>query len=88
MELNLVTGGAGFLGSHLVSQLVAEDRRVRVLERPGVAVEHLPLNRIEVVRADIRDEQAVRKAAVGAKFVYHLAADPNLWRRDRGSSMR
>lgn len=81
--MNLVTGGAGFLGSHLVAQLLANGRRVRVLERPGVPVDHLPLSGVELVRADIRDEQAVRKAARNCAFVYHLAADPNLWRRDR-----
>jgi dihydroflavonol-4-reductase len=82
MELNLVTGGAGFLGSHLVAQLVASGRSVRVLEQPGVSVDHLPLDRIEVVRADIRDPKSMQKMTQGASFVYHLAADPNLWRRD------
>ena len=40
--LTIVTGGAGFLGSHLVDQLVAEGRTVRVVERPGAPVDHLP----------------------------------------------
>ena len=48
----LVTGGAGFIGSHLVQQLVERGEGVRVLERPGAAVDHLPLDRIELVRAD------------------------------------
>ena len=79
----LVTGGAGFLGSHLVTQLLDANESVRVLERPGACVDHLPLDQIELVSADIRDESAVRKATRGCKYVYHLAADPNLWRRDR-----
>jgi dihydroflavonol-4-reductase len=81
--MNLVTGGAGFLGSHLVTELLASDQPVRVLEQPGVSVDHLPLDRIELVRGDIRDDQAVSEATRDATFVYHLAADPNLWRRDR-----
>ena len=40
----LVTGGAGFVGSHLVAQLVADRRTVRVLEKPEVAIGHLPTN--------------------------------------------
>lgn len=80
----LVTGGAGFLGSHLVDQLLDAGETVRVLERPGAKVEHLPLDRIELVSADIRDEPAVQKAARDCEYVYHLAADANLWRRDRG----
>lgn len=79
----LVTGGAGFLGSHLVTQLLDANESVRVLERPGASVDHLPLDRIELVSVDIRDEPSVQKATHGCKYVYHLAADPNLWRRDR-----
>jgi dihydroflavonol-4-reductase len=81
--LNLVTGGAGFIGSHLIAQLLEAGRSVRVLERPGAVVDHLPLDRIELVRADIRDVPAVRQATRDCEFVYHLAADPQLWRRDR-----
>lgn len=81
--MNLVTGGAGFIGSHLVEELLADDQPVRVLERPGVSVNHLPQDQIELVYADIRDEVAVRKAMLGCDYVYHLAADPNLWRRNR-----
>ncbi|MBA2482869.1 MAG: NAD-dependent epimerase/dehydratase family protein [Nitrosomonas sp.] len=79
----LVTGGAGFIGSHLVRQLLEANESVRVLERPGASVDHLPLDRIELVSADIRDVPAVRRASRGCEYVYHLAADPNLWRRDR-----
>jgi dihydroflavonol-4-reductase len=80
--MNLVTGGAGFLGSHLVEQLLADGEEVRVLERPGAPVAHLPQDRIELMRADVRDEAAVRDATKGCRRVYHLAGDPNLWRRD------
>ena len=79
----LVTGGAGFLGSHLVMQLLDAGQSIRVLERPGAKVDHLPLDRIELVSADIRDEPAVREAARDCEYVYHLAADANLWRRKR-----
>jgi dihydroflavonol-4-reductase len=80
----LVTGGAGFIGSHLVSLLVERGAAVRVLERPGARVDHLPLGRIDVVFADIRDRAAVEKAVRGCPLVYHLAANPNLWTHRRG----
>src|SRR6516162_7672118 len=80
----LVTGGAGFIGSHLVRLLVNQGKRVRVLDRPGVQVSHLPLDRIELVFADIRDRRAVAKAVAGCLEVYHLAANPNLWTYPRG----
>jgi dihydroflavonol-4-reductase len=80
----LVTGGAGFIGSHLVRLLVDRGENVRVLDRPGAKVDHLPLDRIELVIADIRDRDAVRKAVSGCGVVYHLAANPQLWTRRRG----
>jgi dihydroflavonol-4-reductase len=80
----LVTGGAGFIGSHLVRRLVDQGESVRVLERPDAAINHLPLNRIEVVRADIRDRAAVERVVRGCRGVYHLAANPHLWTQKRG----
>jgi dihydroflavonol-4-reductase len=80
----LVTGGAGFIGSHLVAALVERDETVRVLERPGAGLSHLPSGRIEVVEADIRDRAAVAKAVRGCREVYHLAANPQLWTYPRG----
>lgn len=79
----LVTGGGGFIGSHLVDQLLQNDHHVRVLEKPGAHVEHLPLDRIELVSADIRNANDVMKATRGCEIVMHLAANPNLWARRR-----
>ncbi len=55
---------------------------MRVLERPGASVGHLPPG-VEVFLVDIRDARAIREAFVGARTVFHLAANPNLWTRDR-----
>ncbi len=77
----LVTGGGGFIGSHLVHQLVAAGERVRVLEAPGVEVGHLPLDAIELFRGDIRCPEEVRDAVRDCRQVYHLAANPHLWTR-------
>ncbi len=82
-KLAVVTGGAGFIGSHLVGRLVASGHRVRVVERAGADASHLD-GSVEVVRADISDLGATRQALAGAWRVYHLAANPNLWARDRG----
>jgi len=81
----LVTGGAGFIGSHLVRLLVERDEAVRVLDLPTAPLSQLPLDRIELILGDIRDKNTVRRAVRGCHEVYHLAANPNLWAQQRGS---
>lgn len=79
-----VTGGGGFIGGHLVRQLRATGQRVIVIERPGFPVPRIPVG-VDLRFADIRDAQAVEQALLdcsGAE-VYHLAANPHLWVRDR-----
>ena len=76
----LVTGGAGFVGSHLVDALVAQGHAVRILDNldPQVHPKSLPpdyLNpRAEFVRGDVRDREAVTKALNGIEVLFHLAA--------------
>jgi dihydroflavonol-4-reductase len=82
--ITLVTGGAGFIGSHLVRMLVDCGETVRILDRPGAKIDHLPLDCIEYFPGDIRDRDVVRSAVRGCRFVYHLAANPQLWTLRRG----
>lgn len=73
----LVTGGAGFIGSHLVETLVARGEQVRVLDNFSTGRwENLSAIRdqIEVVEGDVRDPLAVQQAVDGAEVVAHLAA--------------
>lgn len=69
----LVTGANGFIGRHLVQRLVREGRAVRALCRrtPPSEWNHHPM--IEVVRGDMGDPQAVRRALEGIETVYHAA---------------
>ena len=78
----MITGGGGFIGSHLVDRLLADDYDVRVVERPGADNRHLPLDRIELLEVDIRDQDAMMQAAADCELVLHLAANPNLWARN------
>ncbi len=81
---SLVTGGGGFIGSHLVRQLLEQGETVRVLELPEV---DLP-STVEVVRGSVCDADVVRRALKGVQRLYHLAANPNLWARDKGDFRR
>lgn len=72
--LALVTGGAGFIGSHLARQLLAEGWRVRVIDNLSSGhVENLPAG-IEFIEGDIRAPALVDLACDGASAIFHLAA--------------
>jgi len=78
----LVTGAAGFLGSHVARQLVARGENVRVLMRASSnnrAVSDLSL---EYVTGDLRDGDSLARAMNGVKRVYHVAADYRLWAKN------
>ena len=78
----LVTGAGGFIGSHLVEELLARGQRVRALVRytssGGIGLlDAIPARlreRLDVCHGDIRDARAVRQAAAGCTRIYHLAA--------------
>jgi nucleoside-diphosphate-sugar epimerase len=73
----LVTGGAGFIGSHLVDALLARGAAVRVMDNFATG-RHENLGycreRIELVEADLRDPEACRAACEGRRLVFHQAA--------------
>ncbi|GJL78164.1 MAG: 3-beta hydroxysteroid dehydrogenase [Nitrospinaceae bacterium] len=72
----LVTGGGGFLGSHIAKRLRDRGDRVSVLGRRKYS--HLG-NGIESIVCDIRDKQAVAAALKGCDAVFHAAAVPGVW---------
>src|SRR5438132_6134331 len=74
-ELNLVTGGAGFIGSHLVETLTAQDRRVRVFDDFSTGLKsNLDGLRTEIVTGDLANVESVQRAMEGVNVVYHLGA--------------
>ena len=81
----LVTGGAGFVGRHLVRLLLSRGWPVRVLDLPGVPLDDVPVRGLEVVRGDVRDASAVHHAVQGCHWVLHLAAIPDLWAPQPGA---
>lgn len=73
----LVTGGAGFIGSHIVERLVARGEGVRVLDNFSFGKQenlHGLEDKIEVVSGDLLDQDALRKAMQGVEVVFHQAA--------------
>lgn len=73
----LVTGGAGFIGSNIAEGLLAKRHKVRILDDFSTGkMEHIKsfLNKIELVRGDIRSEKDLKKALKGIDYVFHEAA--------------
>lgn len=82
----LITGGAGFIGSHLVEHLVKEDQDVVVLD--DFSTGKLPnlapyMERVELIRGSVADRQVCSEAARGVDFVLHQAALPSVPRSVR-----
>src|SRR5262249_48335960 len=80
-KLYLVTGGAGFIGSHIAEALVKRENRVRVLDnlitgkRENIA--HL-VGKLEFIEGDIRDYETTRRAMEDVQVVFHEAAIPSV----------
>ncbi|WP_425913194.1 NAD-dependent epimerase/dehydratase family protein [Pseudomonas sp. GWSMS-1] len=73
----LITGGAGFIGSHLVDALLAQGRCVRVLDNLSMGrLANLPLDnpRLQFIQGDVADAAIVAHAVAGCAAVAHLAA--------------
>lgn len=75
----LITGGASFIGSHLVDALVERGARVRVADdlssgRVENLKSHLEAKRVELIQGDLRDQPTTRRAVEGIAVVFHLAA--------------
>ena len=81
MATYLVTGGAGFIGSNIVEELVNRGERVRVLDNLSTGkrenIQHF-IDHIEFIEGDIRNLDIMRKAISGVDFVLHQAALPSV----------
>lgn len=78
-SLDVVTGGAGFVGSHLVDRLLSEGRAVRVVDnfwtgRRANLAQHGDQARLELIEGDVADTALMQSVCAGADRVFHLAA--------------
>jgi len=83
MRTALVTGGAGFIGSHLVDRLLEDGWRIKVVDNMVCGrlenLGHQSKNeRLEIVEGDLRDEALMSKLVQGCDAVFHLAAHANI----------
>jgi nucleoside-diphosphate-sugar epimerase len=83
MGKTLVTGGSGFLGSHVVRALAERGDELRLLTRRSSNLDHLDGIDFERVTGDVTDRRAVRRAMDGVERVFHAAGRTSLRDRDR-----
>jgi len=79
----LVTGGAGFIGSHLVDHLIEKGNKVTVFDnlssgKMGFIENHLGNPDFTLIKGDLLDQEAIEKACEGIDFVCHVAANPDV----------
>ena len=72
---NLVTGATGFIGQHIVDQLLLKGDDVRVLTRGNRPLPSSWLNHVDVVYGELNDSTVLQKAVKGCQTVFHLAAE-------------
>ncbi len=80
--MDLVTGGSGFVGSHVVRALLAKGRTVRCLVRAGSRRDNLDGLPVEIAVGDLTDPASLARALSGVHALYHVAADYRLWAKD------
>ncbi len=80
--MDLVTGGTGFVGAHVVRALLAQGRSVRCLVRAESRRDNLEGLPVEIVSGDLTDPASLSRALSGVHTLYHVAADYRLWTKD------
>ncbi|MCL2449609.1 MAG: NAD-dependent epimerase/dehydratase family protein [Polyangiaceae bacterium] len=75
----LVTGGAGFVGSHVVDRLLAQRARITVLDNLSTGFrQFVPEDRVKFIHGDLLDQAVVDRAVQGQDFVFHFAANADV----------
>jgi dihydroflavonol-4-reductase len=88
MDMAFITGASGFVGSAVARQLANAGFKVRALVRQSSPRINLDVPGLEVIEGDMRDARIVERGAMGARYVFHVAADYRLWAPDPNEIVR
>ena len=81
-DFTFVTGATGFIGSHVVRQLLQRGDRVRILARNSSRKSNIEALGCEITIGDLKDLSSLLRCVKGCRFVYHIAADYRLWAKN------
>jgi dihydroflavonol-4-reductase len=81
-EFTFVTGATGFIGSHVVRQLLQRGDRVRILARNSSRKANIEAFGCEIAIGDLKDPNSLLRCVQGCRFCYHVAADYRLWAKN------
>ncbi|MDR9399567.1 NAD-dependent epimerase/dehydratase family protein [Salibacter sp.] len=86
-KINFITGGRGYLGGNLATELTKRGEFVKLLNRPGSSVpDYLTTNpKIEIVSGDILDRESLSEHTKNVDAIYHLAAFAKPWAKDNAT---
>lgn len=87
-DLAFVTGATGFVGANLVRLLLKKGVRVRALARPRSDRSSLKELAVDIAEGDLLDAASLNRAARGARWVFHVAADYRIWVPDPDAMLR
>ncbi len=79
----LITGGAGFIGSHLVDRLIEEENRITIFDnlssgKIGFIEKHLENTDFTLIKGDLRNNEVIERACRDIDLIYHIAANPDV----------
>ncbi len=79
MDSAFLTGGTGFVGTHLCRLLIKQGLKVKALARKGGDRRNLDGQNVEIIEGDLLDKAAIEKGVSGCRYVFHVAADYRIW---------
>jgi nucleoside-diphosphate-sugar epimerase len=78
-----ITGGTGYIGAHLIKELISNGHKVHALVRSLEKAAPLPKEGLVLFKGDLSDKESIKEAMKGCDQVYHMAGNTSIWEKDR-----
>jgi len=78
-----ITGGTGYIGAHLIKELISNGHKIHALVRNLEKAAPLPKEGLVLFKGDLSDKERIKEAMKGCDQVYHVAGNTSIWEKDR-----